>query len=75
MKIGEHIHEVLKQQGRSARWLAEQIPCERTNVYNIFGRTDINVRLLGRICVVLDHDFFLDLSKELKNGSTFIEEP
>ena len=68
MKIGEHIHEVLKSKGHTARWLADQIPCERPNVYNIFGRADINVKLLGRISVVLEHDFFADLSNEFLSG-------
>ena len=68
MKIGEHIHQVLKSQGHTASWLAEKIHCERTNVYNIFGREDINIKLLGRISVVLDHDFFADLSQEYLTG-------
>jgi len=75
MKIGERIRQVLKSQGRTASWLAEAIPCERTNVYNIFGRADINVRLLGRISVVLGHDFFADLSHELSTGEDQWERP
>ena len=58
-KIGEHIKEVLLSQHHSAKWLADQIPCERTNVYDIFKRTDINVNLLQRLCVILDFDFFI----------------
>ncbi len=68
IKMGQKIRMVMIEQGRSARWLAEQIPCERTNVYNIFGRSDINVRLLGRISQVLKHDFFQDLSADLLNN-------
>jgi hypothetical protein len=64
--MGNRIRVVLDEKGHSARWLAEQIPCERTNVYNIFGRTDINVRLLGRISQVLEHDFFKEISADLK---------
>ena len=37
MHIGNRIEEVIKQNGQSARWLAERIPTERTNVYTIFG--------------------------------------
>ena len=48
----------------SAAWLATQIPCERTNVYNIFKRKSLDVRLLMRISVILDYDFFKDLSEE-----------
>ncbi len=64
MHIGKRIKDVLKQEGRTARWLACNIPCERTNVYNIFHRKSIDTRLLQRICEVMQHDFFTDLSRD-----------
>ncbi len=64
MHIGKRIKEVLKQDGRTARWLADNIPCERTNVYNIFHRKSIDTRLLQRICEVMQYDFFIDLSRD-----------
>ncbi len=64
MNVGLRIRQVLKAQGRTARWLAEQIPCERTNVYKIFKRKDLDTKLLQRLCVLLDYDFFKELSKE-----------
>ena len=64
MKIGEKIKEQLFLQGYSAMWLAEQLHCERTNVYDIFKREDIGVELLRRISVSLSYDFFRDLSEE-----------
>lgn len=64
-RIGEKIKAVLFAQHHSAKWLSEQIPCERTNVYDIFKRTDINVNLLKQLCVILNYDFFADLSKEV----------
>jgi hypothetical protein len=64
MNIGKHIEEILRKQGRSAAWLASEIPCERTNVYNIFKRKSVDVRLLMRISVILDYDFFKELSEE-----------
>jgi hypothetical protein len=63
-KIGERIKKVLFAQNHTAKWLSEQIPCERTNVYDIFKRTDINVNLLKQLCVILNHDFFKELSEE-----------
>lgn len=68
MKIGQRVKEVLFSQSHSAKWLSEQIPCERTNVYDIFKRADMNVALLARICVILDHDFFAELSEETFKG-------
>jgi hypothetical protein len=64
MKIGEKIESILRKQGRSAAWLATQIPCERTNVYNIFRRKSLDVRLLMKISQILEYDFFKDLSEE-----------
>ncbi len=64
MNIGKHIEEIMRLKGKSASWLASQIPCERTNVYNIFKRKSVDVRLLMRISVVLGYDFFKELSEE-----------
>ncbi len=64
MNIGRTIREVMKKKGMSATQLAREIPCERTNVYNIFSRKDIGTKLLWRICEVLDHNFFDDYAKE-----------
>lgn len=64
MHVGKKIKETLCNDGRSARWLADNIPCERTNVYNIFNRESVDTRLLRRISEVMRHDFFSDLSAE-----------
>jgi hypothetical protein len=64
MHIGQRIKEVMAQKHRSVVWMAQQINCERTNVYNIFAREDINTNLLRQFCKILDHDFFKELSKE-----------
>ena len=63
-KIGNRIKKVLFAQHRTAKWLAEQIPCERTNVYDIFKRSDININLLQQISLILKHDFFRELSEQ-----------
>ena len=64
MNIGGQIEAILRKQGKSAAWLATQIPCERTNVYNIFRRKSVDARLLMKISQILEHDFFKDLSEE-----------
>ena len=63
--IGKRIKEVMDEQGRSASWLATKIPCERTNIYDVFKRKDVSVELLYKISSILGHDFFLELSDEL----------
>ncbi len=64
MDIGLKIKQTLLSQGRTVRWLSEQIPCERTNAYKILKRDTIDMLLLQRISLILHHDFFLDLSQE-----------
>lgn len=64
MDIGKRVRKVMQEKGLSATWLAEQIPCERSNVYNIFRRSGMNVDLLYRLSVILDHDFFGDISED-----------
>ena len=66
LHIGNRIKEVLTSKGESVNWLAERISCERSNVYNLFRRQNIGVDLLFKISLALDHDFFLDLSNDLK---------
>lgn len=56
--IGKTIEKVLREQGRSVSWFAQQICCERTNVYSIFHRSSIDTDLLVRISKVLSYDFF-----------------
>ncbi|WP_286044059.1 hypothetical protein [Xylanibacter rodentium] len=67
MHIGNRIKEVLGEKGRTAIWLASQIPCERSNVYHIFRREDINVKLLCRISAILGYNFLVELSEEMQN--------
>ncbi len=63
MHIGKRIREVLFMKEKTACWLANQIPCERSNVYHIFKRSDISIELLMKISLILEHDFFADLSR------------
>ena len=68
MHIGNKIKDVIAQQGRTTRWLAEQIPCERTNAYKILKRSTMDIDLLQRIAQILEYDFFKDLSDETFKG-------
>jgi len=59
--IGSLIGSELKRQRRPAAWLAQEICCDRTNVYKILRKGSIDTELLCRISVALDHDFFAEL--------------
>ncbi len=56
--IGLEIKAKMKEQEHSVTWFARQLHCDRTNVYDIFRRHDIDTALLMRICHILNFDFF-----------------
>ena len=65
--IGKLIEEELRKQERTPSWLARKINCDRTNVYDIYKRKDIDTGLLKRISHALNHDFFADISNSMAN--------
>ncbi len=67
--IGLAIKQELKRQRRSASWLADNLFCDRTNIYKLFDKASINTDLLYRISIILNHDFFNDISKQYKSSS------
>lgn len=56
--IGKLIEEELRSQSRSVVWLAQQLSCNRTNIYKIFHRSSIDTELLLKISNVLKRNFF-----------------
>lgn len=65
--IGKLIRAELDRHPRThtVTWFAARLHCNRRNVYDIFARADIDTNLLRRICAVLDHDFFRDISETM----------
>ena len=51
--IGQMIEAELHRQERSVIWFAKKLYCDRTNVYSIFKRQNIDTDLLMRICYIL----------------------
>jgi len=45
-------------------WFARKLHCSRTNVYNIFQKTNLDVELLKRISVILNYNFFEEICAE-----------
>jgi len=66
MHIGQHIKEVMRQQGITATQLAREVCCARTHIHRIFLKNNIDIVLLERISTALDYDFFRVLSDEFK---------
>ena len=64
--IGQHIKEVMRQQGVTATQLAEDICCARPHIHRIFRKENMDIALLERISKALNYDFFRDLSNEFQ---------
>lgn len=62
--IGKELRDRLKHDGKSVVWLARQLGCHRTNVYNLFDKYSIDTQLLMRISSIMHHNFFDILSRE-----------
>lgn len=65
--IGNIIREVFDSQPKShtVSWFAARLNCRRGNIYSIFRRSTIDTALLHRISIILNHDFFADLSRSV----------
>ena len=63
--IGTMLKQELRAQGRSVAWLSRTICLERCSIYKLFERENIDVKLLARLSILLNHDFFADISTEL----------
>lgn len=72
LRLGERIHNELKQQGRSVTWLARQLGMERTSLYYTFRQNSIDMELLLRISFYLGHNFMEDVVNAYKNMWTLI---
>ena len=68
------VKKELKAQGRSVSWLARTIHMERSSIYKIFERDSIDLGLLVRISIVMNHDFFQDISTKIRENYDEIRE-
>ena len=66
--LGIMIKRELKAQGRTVVWLARTINMERSSIYKIFERNSVDVGLLIRISLVMNHDFFQDISNKIRDN-------
>lgn len=71
--VGILIKKELEKQERSISWLARKLSCDRTKIYRLLQKHSIDTYDLARISILLSHDFFADLSQELKNAENTTE--
>lgn len=68
--IGVLIKEELERQERSISWFARKLSCDRSNIYRLFAKESLNTEQLKRILLILEHDFFADLSQHMHESHT-----
>lgn len=73
--VGNLVKEELRRQERTVAWFARRIATVRPNVYDIFRRENIDVQLLVRISIVLNHDFLKDISEHVFGTKTDANAP
>jgi len=66
--MGKLVYQKLKEDGRSASWLAKQIHCSRTHIYKLFQKSEIPHPQLVQIGIALESDFFTHYSKVVYKG-------
>lgn len=63
--IGSIIEEVIREQGRSPSWIAKELCCDRTNIYNILKRESVDTNLLLKLSSILNYNFFEHFTESL----------
>jgi hypothetical protein len=56
--IGEIICQKLNAEGRTKKWLAEQVHCNQSNFCKLLQKPSMDTELLLKISFVLKDDFF-----------------
>jgi hypothetical protein len=69
LHIGNEIHRVMLERGRTVVWMARQYGCSRIHMYRIFEKPSIDTAMLLRFSRMLDYDFFRLFSNELEQTS------
>ena len=72
--IVQLIKEVVVQKGVKVPWIAQQLGCHRNNVYLIFSRQWIDTGTLMKLSIILQYDFFAELSGWLRDGGFTLTE-
>lgn len=68
--VGQRIMTVLKERGRGITWFAERMNSDRSNMYKILARPHLNSEFILRASLILDHDFFKDISEWMKSAKS-----
>lgn len=56
--LGELIRQKIRENGRTAKTICEEMGMSRGNLDKIYHKESLNTDLLGQFCLVLNYDFF-----------------
>ncbi|MBR1785175.1 MAG: hypothetical protein IJ760_07040 [Bacteroidales bacterium] len=63
--FGAMIGEELRRRGLPVAWFAEQMACDRSNMYRLLRRADLDSGFITRASLLLGKDFYAEASKQL----------
>jgi DNA-binding Xre family transcriptional regulator len=66
--IGKLVQQFVKQNNISSSELARQVGKTRQNIYDLYKRDDVEVKLLLTLCDALNHNFIEDIYHTEKNA-------
>ncbi|MGN0033734.1 MAG: XRE family transcriptional regulator [Candidatus Limimorpha sp.] len=64
--IGKAIKEYMKKQGRTEVWLARGVHCDPGNFNRTLKKPSIDMDLLRRISLLLEHNFCMEYAKHVE---------
>ncbi len=64
--IGNNIKAELKRQDRSIAWLARRVYCDRGNLSRTLKKPVIDMELLHRISICMNHNFVADAAATIE---------
>ena len=67
--IGTIIKDKLTQERRSISWFADQMNCDRSNMYKLLSRAHLDSNFILRASKILEHNFFKDISALLEDAA------
>ena len=62
LHIGKIICKKMQEEGRTKKWLANQVSCDPSCFCKTLKKNSIDTALLMNICLALKHNFFEDYS-------------
>ena len=67
--IGAIIKDKLAQERRSVSWFADQMNCDRSNMYKLLSRAHLDSNFILRASKILEYNFFKDISALLEEAA------